>query len=196
MRWFIAFIPAAGLALSAAPMPAELDPPVTHFEDVKPNHCRMLQHAWAQRGLKLTTIRNYRMASNTMFEFFVKFGNDYGLVDFVNPWGPVKPPEAAPRSTRQQLARKGSDDEATMPLDQDAKRGLTHVVGAGNSTRLAERLRAAGNDATAVLYPRVGHYIIVAALAPLVRLLVPVLRDCEDFIARTLARHADAQATS
>src|SRR5580693_10550666 len=43
------------------------------------------------------------------------------------------------------------------------------VVGAGNSTRLAERLRAASNDATAILYPRIGHYLIVAALAPILR---------------------------
>ena len=61
------------------------------------------------------------------------------------------------------------------------------VVGAGNSTRLAERLRAAGNEATAVIYPLVGHFIIVAALAPFLRFRVPVLRDAEAFIARTLA---------
>jgi acetyl esterase/lipase len=60
------------------------------------------------------------------------------------------------------------------------------VVGAGNSTRLAERLRAAGNDATAIVYPRIGHYIIVAAFAPILRFLVPVLRDSEAFISRTL----------
>jgi acetyl esterase/lipase len=63
------------------------------------------------------------------------------------------------------------------------------VVGAGNSTRLAERLRASGNDATAIVYPRVGHYIIVAAFAPFLRLLVPVLRDAEAFIARILQSH-------
>jgi len=62
-----------------------------------------------------------------------------------------------------------------------------NVVGAGNSTRLAERLRAAGNAATAVLYPRIGHYSIVAAFAPLLRFYVPVLRDAQAFIARTLA---------
>ena len=60
------------------------------------------------------------------------------------------------------------------------------VVGAGNSTRLAERLRAAGNEATAVIYQRVGHYIIVAAIAPLIRRLVPVLRDTDAFIAKVL----------
>jgi len=61
------------------------------------------------------------------------------------------------------------------------------VVGAGNSTRLAERLRAAGNEATAVVYPGIGHYSIVASFAPVLRFYVPVLRDAQTFIARTLA---------
>jgi acetyl esterase/lipase len=64
------------------------------------------------------------------------------------------------------------------------------VVQPGNSTRLAERLRAAGNDATAVLYPRIGHYIIVAALAPFLRFLAPVLRDADSFIARIIRSRA------
>jgi acetyl esterase/lipase len=58
------------------------------------------------------------------------------------------------------------------------------VVDPGNSTRLANRLRAAGNDATTVAYPRIGHFIIVAALAPILRLFVPVLRDVDLFIDR------------
>lgn len=64
--------------------------------------------------------------------------------------------------------------------------GKDRVVDAGNSTRLAERLRAAGNEATAIVYPRTGHYIIVAALAPILRALVPVLCDIDAFIAKTL----------
>jgi acetyl esterase/lipase len=64
--------------------------------------------------------------------------------------------------------------------------GKDAVVDPGNSTRLAERLRAAGNEATAIVYPRTGHYIIVAALAPVLRSLVPVLRDTDAFIAQTL----------
>jgi acetyl esterase/lipase len=70
--------------------------------------------------------------------------------------------------------------------------GKDDVVGAGNSTRFAQRLRAAGNDATAVIYPRIGHYIIVAAIAPLIRVLVPVLRDIDAFIARTLGNDTHA----
>ena len=38
----------------------------------------------------------------------------------------------------------------------------------------------------AIVYPRTGHYIIVAALAPVLRSLVPVLRDTDAFIAKTL----------
>jgi acetyl esterase/lipase len=64
--------------------------------------------------------------------------------------------------------------------------GRDGVVDAGNSVRFAERLRAAGNDATAIVYPRIGHYIIVAALAPVLRALVPVLRDTDAFVAKTL----------
>ncbi|HWX84829.1 MAG TPA: alpha/beta hydrolase [Xanthobacteraceae bacterium] len=68
--------------------------------------------------------------------------------------------------------------------------GKDNVVGAGNSTRFAERLRAAGNEATAVVYPRIGHYLIIAALAPIIRALVPVLRDTEAFIAKVLKSRA------
>jgi acetyl esterase/lipase len=57
------------------------------------------------------------------------------------------------------------------------------LVDPGNSTRLAARLRAAGNAATVRTYRRVGHYIIIAALAPLLRFVVPVLRDIDGFIA-------------
>ena len=70
--------------------------------------------------------------------------------------------------------------------------GKDDVVGAGNSTRLAERLRAAGNEATAVIYPRTGHYIIVAAIAPIIRSLVPILRDTDAFIAKVLKSRTQA----
>lgn len=61
-----------------------------------------------------------------------------------------------------------------------------HLVEPGNSTRLADRLRAVGNTATVLTYPYVGHYMIVAALAPMVRLRLPVLRDVDAFIADAL----------
>jgi len=60
------------------------------------------------------------------------------------------------------------------------------LVEPGNSVRLAARLVAAGNLATVLTYRRVGHFIIIAAIAPFLRLLVPVMRDVDAFIAATL----------
>jgi len=74
--------------------------------------------------------------------------------------------------------------------------GKDWLVEPGNATRLAARLCAAGNVATVRTYRRVGHFAIVAALAPLLRFFVPVLRDTEAFIASVLQapRHADNKA--
>jgi acetyl esterase/lipase len=60
------------------------------------------------------------------------------------------------------------------------------LVEPGNATRLAVRLRAAGNQATVRIYPGVGHYLIVAALAPLLQRLVPVWSHIDGFIAETV----------
>jgi acetyl esterase/lipase len=64
--------------------------------------------------------------------------------------------------------------------------GRDRLVESGNSLRLAARLVAAGNAATVKTYRRVGHYIVVAAIAPILREFVPVLRDVDAFIATTL----------
>ena len=64
--------------------------------------------------------------------------------------------------------------------------GRDRLVEPGNSLRLAARLVAAGNAVTVKTYRRVGHYIIVAAIAPILREFVPVLRDVDAFIAATL----------
>jgi len=64
--------------------------------------------------------------------------------------------------------------------------GRDRLVEPGNATRLAARLVEAGNTATVKTYRRVGHYAIIAALAPLLRFFVPVLRDVDTFIAQTL----------
>jgi len=60
------------------------------------------------------------------------------------------------------------------------------IVEPGNASRLAARLRGAGNAATVRIYRRVGHFLIIAAVAPVLRLLVPVLRDVDAFIVATL----------
>ena len=64
--------------------------------------------------------------------------------------------------------------------------GRDRLVEPGNSVRLAARLVAAGNAATVLTYRRVGHFIIIAAVAPFLRFLVPVMRDVDAFIAATL----------
>jgi acetyl esterase/lipase len=64
--------------------------------------------------------------------------------------------------------------------------GRDRLVEPGNSVRLAARLAAAGNAATVLTYRRVGHFIIIAAVAPFLRFLVPVMRDVDAFIAATL----------
>ncbi len=58
------------------------------------------------------------------------------------------------------------------------------VVGPGNSTRLAERLRHNGNEATEVVYRRLGHMTILAGFAPLLSNFLPILNDVGAFVAR------------
>jgi acetyl esterase/lipase len=88
----------------------------------------------------------------------------------------------ADRPETQPICHVAPGAPAVLLLTGDAD----DVVDAGNSIRFAERLRAAGNDATAVIYPRVGHYNIVAALSLFLQFFAPVLRDADAFIARTL----------
>jgi acetyl esterase/lipase len=64
------------------------------------------------------------------------------------------------------------------------------TVRPGNTTRLAARLRAAGSAATEIVYPRVGHTTIIAAFAPMLRFLAPVLTDVDSFVARVSTKTA------
>ena len=64
--------------------------------------------------------------------------------------------------------------------------GRDRLVEPGNSRRLAARLVAVGNAATVRTYEWVGHFIIIAALAPFLQFFVPVLRDVDAFITETL----------
>jgi acetyl esterase/lipase len=66
------------------------------------------------------------------------------------------------------------------------------TVDPGNSARLAARLHAAGDAATVLTYPRVGHLSIIGAFAWPLRFLAPVLRDVSQFIAETAERRRTA----
>jgi acetyl esterase/lipase len=62
------------------------------------------------------------------------------------------------------------------------------TVDPGNTTRLAARLRSAGDEVTATIYPSVGHKQLIAAFASTLGFLAPVRRDVLAFItARTAA---------
>jgi acetyl esterase/lipase len=100
----------------------------------------------------------------------------------------------------------GGDRSETQPINHvapDAPPSLLltgnrdNIVDPGNSTRLAHRLRAAGNDSVVRIYPRIGHIAIVAAMASMLRWLAPVLHDTDAFIAHVLqARRVHVQAVS
>jgi acetyl esterase/lipase len=87
----------------------------------------------------------------------------------------------------------GGNDPATQPITHVTPGAppallMTGVddglVEPGNSTRLAARLRDAGNEATVVAYPRTGHITIMGAFAAPLRFLAPVLRDADAFMVR------------
>lgn len=56
-----------------------------------------------------------------------------------------------------------------------------------NTTRLADRIRAAGGPVQARLYPGIDHKEIIGALGVPFRFLAPTLRDSTDFFAATAA---------
>jgi acetyl esterase/lipase len=64
------------------------------------------------------------------------------------------------------------------------------VVDPGNSTRLANRLRAAGDKATVISYPNKGHLVTIGAFAGSLRFLAPVLDDVDGFISRIASQRA------
>jgi acetyl esterase/lipase len=106
------------------------------------------------------------------------------------------------RDERLKVIFGGADRPETQPIYHVAPGappallmtgGRDRLVEPGNSVRLAARLVAAGNAATVLTYRRVGHFIIIAAVAPFLRFLVPVMRDMDAFIATTL-RTAPADA--
>jgi acetyl esterase/lipase len=68
------------------------------------------------------------------------------------------------------------------------------VVDPDNATRLAVRLRAAGDDATVVTYPRIGHLTIIGSFASPLRFLAPALHDVDGFIA-SRTNHAEPVVT-
>jgi acetyl esterase/lipase len=90
-----------------------------------------------------------------------------------------------------------ANEPATQPIShvaRDAPPALLvtgardGIVDPGNSSRLATRLHAAGDDATVRNYSWVGHLGIIAAFALPLRFFAPVLQDVDAFISKTSAK--------
>jgi len=84
---------------------------------------------------------------------------------------------ASPDAARPiKLVRPGTPSMLLLHGERD------RVAGAHASTRLADALRLAGSNAKAILYPKLGHFEILASLLPGWRWRSPVLKDIEDFV--------------
>jgi acetyl esterase/lipase len=90
----------------------------------------------------------------------------------------------------------GPDRANTMPIAFAEGRkppallftgGADSVVDAGNSVRLADKLRQSGNDATAVIYPQRGHITVLLGFAPILSRFLPTFRQLNAFVARAKA---------
>ena len=68
------------------------------------------------------------------------------------------------------------------------------VVDPANTTRLAKRLREAGNSVDAHHYPRIGHAPVIAAFAWPFRGFAPVLREVTEFVHRVTATEPVGEA--
>jgi acetyl esterase/lipase len=62
------------------------------------------------------------------------------------------------------------------------------TVAPGNSTRLSAKLRRGGNDVTERVYPRLGHFTVLAGFTPLVAPFLSPQRDLDAFVARIRSR--------
>lgn len=65
-----------------------------------------------------------------------------------------------------------------------------NTVDPGNSQRLADKLRAAGDSADVITYARKGHLETIGALASPLSFLAPVLNDVDSFIAQVTSARA------
>jgi len=112
-----------------------------------------------------------------------------GLIGLAGPY------DFLPLKDRKLAAIFGGDNRPeTQPINYVTRGAPPALLATGsfdttvepaNSTRLAERLRASGNDVTLRRYPAVGHVAILGGFGTPLQPLIPVLDDIDRFIRRT-----------
>jgi acetyl esterase/lipase len=109
-----------------------------------------------------------------------------GLIGLAGPYDflPLKDADlvdlfgGADRAITQPITFAEGPKPAALLLTGDADT----IVDPGNAVRLAARLRQSGNVATATIYRRLGHFSILAGLAPVVAAILPVARNVDAFV--------------
>lgn len=93
----------------------------------------------------------------------------------------------------------GANRPETQPINHVSRGAPPSMLATGtfdttvepsNSTRLAARLRATGNDLTLRRYPAVGHITILGGFVTPLQPLIPVIDDVDQFIRRTSGRQS------
>ena len=110
-------------------------------------------------------IRNGSMASDSMRPRHRRIDRHIGTLRFPSAPRPdlVDIFGGANRADTQPISFAEGRKPPALLVTGDADK----VVGPGNSTRLADRLRHNGNEATEVSYRRLGHITVLAGFAPL-----------------------------
>jgi acetyl esterase/lipase len=94
------------------------------------------------------------------------------------------PPQTLPQ-TQPITYVDGHEPPLFLATDADDK-----VVDPGNTTRLAEKVRAVGGSVETKIYPGLSHALLLGAVAAPLRFLAPVLKDMTAFINGQLDPHA------
>lgn len=136
--------------------------------------------AGAQIGALLTLdkkyLRRHSLSPCGSIAGFIGLAGPYDFEVTKEKFKKIFPLETRPQSQAVNFAN------TNVPTTLLLHGAIDTTVHAEDSTILAQKLKAAGNDAEVKLYPAVGHINIVAALSPLLGIAAPTKKDMVNFI--------------